>query len=448
AAQAGCRVLLCERGQPGGECVHRGTIPSKTMRETVLSLSALRRTAIGTACLDLGPNTLVTSLMGRLDEVLGGYSESIKEELLDAGVEWVRGRARLRGEGVVEILELCGERRVVHASHVILAVGSRPRTPPSVPVDHEHILDSDSLLDMIYLPRSLAVLGAGVIASEFATVFQNIGVAVTMIDRYPSPLGFLDPDLSSRFRAEFEKSGGAFLGDATVVSVHYDGVGKVVTELEDGRSVQTEKLLVAQGRTASVRGLGAEEVGLALTDRGLVAVDEHYRTNLPGLYAVGDVIGPPALAASSMNQGRHAVRHALGQAVSASPEDIPAGIYTIPELSFVGLTEEAARDAYGADVLVGRADFSRIARARINGAEEGMLKLVVHPDGERLLGVHAVGENAIELIHLGQLARVGGLAVDVFVDQIFNFPTFAEAYRVAALDVIAQRAARSERDAA
>ena len=440
-------VLLCERGEPGGECVHRGTIPSKTMRETALSLAGLRRSKLGDDCVELGPRTMVESLMGRLDEVLGGYATTIKDEAIAAGIELVRGRARFVSATEVEVLALDGTRRTVTTEHVVIAVGSRPRTPPNIPVDHEHVLDSDSLLDMIYLPESLTVVGAGVIASEFASVFQTLGVQVTMLDRYAEPLGFVDPEIGARFRAAFEAAGGTFLGEVTPESVRYDGVGGVVTELSNGETLRTHKMLVAQGRTASVRGLGAEDVGVTLTSRGLIEVDEHYRTCVPNVYAIGDVIGPPALAASSMNQGRRAVRHALGVDPGPTPEDIPAGIYTIPELAFVGLTEAAARERHGDDVLVGRADFAGIARARINGAEAGFLKLVTDPTGRRILGVHVVGEGAVELVHLGQLARVGDLGIDVFVDEIFNFPTFAEAYRVAALDVIGQRAAR-ERDAA
>ncbi len=439
AATAGRRVLLCERGELGGECVHRGTIPSKTMRETALSLAALRRSEIGKGCTELGPRTMVDSLMGRLGEVLAGYSGTIRDQALEVGIELQRGRARLRDPHRVEILTLDGSTREVSAEFIVIAVGSRPRTPPNVPVDHEHILDSDSLLDLIYLPESLTVVGAGVIASEFATVFQTLGVAVTMIDRYPQPLGFVDPDIGQRFRAAFEGAGGTFIGEAHIDSVAYDGIGGVVTHLQDGRTLRTHKMLVAQGRTASVRGLGAEEVGIGLTERGLIEVDEHYQTGVRGIYAIGDVIGPPALAASSMNQGRRAVRHALGVDPGPAPEDIPAGIYTIPELAFVGLTEAAARERHGDAIIVGRAEFGGLARARINGAEQGLLKLVTDAEGRRILGVHIVGEGAVELVHLGQMARVGGLGVDVFVDQIFNFPTFAEAYREAALDVIRQR---------
>jgi NAD(P) transhydrogenase len=447
AAEAGRRVLLLERGEPGGECVHRGTIPSKTMRETALSLAGLRRSSAGDACANLGPSTMVESLMGRLDQVLSGYSETIRRQVEDSGVELQRGRASLVSAHEVEVLGLDGKVRRVKTEHIVLAVGSRPRTPPGVPVDHEHILDSDSLLDLIYLPESMTVLGAGVIACEFASVFQTLGVRVTMVDRYAEPLGFVDPDLSSRFRSAFEAAGGTFVGETTVEDVAWDGFGSVVTKLSNGETLSTQKMLVAQGRTASLRGLGVEQVGLELTSRGLIQADEHHRTNIENIYAIGDVIGPPALAASSMSQGRRAVRHALGLDPGATPEDIPAGIYTIPELAFVGLTEAAARERFGHDVLVGRAEFSDLARARINGAEAGMLKLITDATGERILGVHVVGEGAVELVHLGQLARVGGLAVDAFVDQIFNFPTFAEAYRVAALDVIAQRAAQLERKA-
>lgn len=439
AAEYGQRVLLVERGEAGGECVHRGTIPSKTMRETVVKLQGLQRSALAAGDKP-GPETMVESMMGRLDHVLSGYSEAIRSEVELSGVELRRGRARLTGPNSIEIMTLDGTVEALEAKHVVLATGSRPRRPEGVPIDHEHILDSDSLLDLIYLPTSMTVLGAGVIASEFATVFQALGVQVTMVDRNDEPLAFVDREICQRFRRSFEEAGGRFIGGVTAESVEWNGES-VVTRLSNGEELRSQKMLVAQGRTASVRGLGLEDLGIELSSRGLVEVDETYCTSVPGILAVGDVIGPPALAASSMTQGRNAVRHALGRQTNQCPEDIPAGIYTIPELAFVGLTEDAARKRHG-DVMVGRAEFAGIARAKINGAEDGFLKLVADADGEKLLGVHVIGEGAIELVHLGQLARVGGLSIDVFLDQIFNFPTFAEAYRIAALDLMAQRRER------
>jgi len=444
AARAGRITMLVEKGGIGGECVHRGTIPSKTMHETAQNLASLRqRSGLGR----LGPRTTIESLTGRLEEVRSRYAASIDDELAVNGVALRRGRARFLSAHEVAVTGLDGSRSTVRAGTLVIATGSRPRNPPELPVDHEFVLDSDSILSLIYLPESLAVIGAGVIACEFASVFQTLGVAVTIVDRGPRPLAFLDPELTAGFLGAFERAGGTFHGAVRPTRVQPDGMGGVVTELETGQSVRTEKVLVAQGRTASVAGLGIEAAGLAATERGFVRVDEHYRTAQPHIYAVGDVIGPPALAASSMNQGRRAVCHALSLELGAEAHEIPAGIYTLPELAFVGLTEEAVRQRCGS-ARVGRASLSEVARGQINGVSDGLLKLVADPGGRRLLGVHACGAGAIELVHLGQMAMAGGLPVDTFVDQVFNFPTYAEAYRVAALELIEQRGRVAVGDAA
>lgn len=437
ASAAGRRAILIEKGGVGGECVHRGTIPSKTLHETTLDLCGLRRrSSVGVT---LGAHTMLESLTGRLDQVRASYAACIADELRAAGVELRQGRARFVSPHDVEITSPDGDQSRVRGDFVVIATGSRPRNPKELPVDHEFVLDSDSILSLIYLPRSLVVLGAGVIACEFASVFQTLGTRVTLIDRGARPLGFLDPELTDAFLTAFTAAGGSFRGNARPESVRPDGLGGVEVTLEGGERVSAEKALVALGRTASVGGLALDAAGLEVTERGFLKVDEHYRTNQPHVYAVGDVIGPPALAAASIHQGRRAVRHALGLELGAEWHEIPAGIYTIPELSFVGLTEAAARERHG-HVLVGRARLSEVARGQINGVREGLVKLVVAPDGKQILGVHAMGEGTIELVHLGQMAMSAGLSVDTFVDQVFNFPTYAEAYRVAALQVLDQRA--------
>src|SRR6185503_13164632 len=284
----------------------------------------------------------------------------------------------------VAVQAVDGTRRHARAETIMIATGSRPRTPPHVPVDHENILDSDSILSLIYLPASLTVLGAGVIANEYASTFSALGVQVTMIDKGERPLGFLDPELTDVFLAGFAARGGRFLGGSKVASVASGNAGNVVTQLEDGETVTSEKMLCALGRVAECVGLDLETAGVAVNPQGYLQVDEHYRTSTPHIYAIGDVIGPPSLAATSMEQGRRAARHALGLAVEESVDVTPIGIYTIPEIGCVGLTEAKVRELRGG-CRVGRARFHELARGQICGDLEGMLKLVSDPDDGRLL---------------------------------------------------------------
>ncbi len=439
AAKAGRRVVLVERGDVGGECVYRGTIPSKTLRASAMCLADLRRRTGGLVGSEIGPDTKVRTLMGRLAQVLSGHRKYLGDQLRRNGVEVVRGRCRFESDHGVQITAPDGTLHHYTAELIFVATGSRPRNPPEIPVDHEHILDSDSILSLIYLPESLVVVGAGVIACEFATIFQSLGVQVTIMDRYPSPLGFLDPEIVARFVTTFEEMGGRFLGETKANRIFHDGLGSVIVERDQGPPLKADKLLIAQGRTATVAGMNCEAAGLQLTDRGFIAVDENCQTSASHIYAMGDVIGPPALATVSMEQGRRAARHALGLDLGEGRDILPVGIYTIPEIASVGQTETQVRES-GQEPVVGRARFEEIARGQINADEDGMLKLVCDESGRRILGAHAIGGSACELIHLAQLAMIGELEVDAFIDNVFNFPTMAESYRTAALDIVAQRA--------
>jgi NAD(P) transhydrogenase len=439
AVKAGRRVALVEQeAGVGGMCVHRGTIPSKTLRESALQLSRLRRSA---ALLDftLKPDLEVASLTARLDEVVKAHVAYMGRQLERNGIRVFHGRARFLSDRVVEVQSLDGSVRQVQAATIFIATGSRPRTPPEIAIDHENILDSDSILSMLYLPASLTVLGGGVIACEYASIFAHLGVAVTMIDRADRPLKFMDAELVGRFVSDFQRNGGRFLGERNIGSVEWDGVSRVITRLATGEVIESDKMLVALGRAASIEGLALGAAGLRANARGLLEVDEHCRTIVPHIYAIGDVIGPPSLAATAMEQGRRAACHALGLAPGSPAEMIPIGIYTIPEMACVGLSEEeAAKRHPGARLLVGRGRFEEVARGQISGVQDGLLKLVADASGNKLLGVQIVGEGATELIHLGQMALLAGNSVDAFVENIFNFPTLAEAYRVAALDLLEQ----------
>ncbi|MFO0617171.1 MAG: Si-specific NAD(P)(+) transhydrogenase [Polyangiaceae bacterium] len=437
-AKAGKRVLVVEQELGvGGACVRHGTIPSKTLRETALALSSFRRKSANALTVEAPQHQLVHALMSRVDHVVSAHERFMARQLARNGVIVERGRARLLSPTAVTIRTQRGAVREVEAKTIVLATGSRPRTPPEVAVDHEHVLDSDSILSMRYLPKTLAVLGSGVIACEYASIFSELGVAVTLVDKAAYPLGFLDPELVQPFVAGLVNGGGRFVSGRCARAVEFDGVDTVRLELDDGSTMEAEKVLCALGRVANVEGLGLEAAGVTLGARGFIEVDEHCRTAAPTVYAVGDVIGPPALAASAMEQGRRAVRHALGLSTQPWTELIPSGVYCIPEMASIGLTEARARELQGR-VVVGRAHFSEIARGQIAAIDNGLLKLVATHDGRRILGVHIVGEGASELLGIGQIAMQVGWSAEQFVETIFNFPTLAEAYRVAALDILSQ----------
>ena len=440
ARKAGRKTAMIER-EPGvgGACVHQGTIPSKTLRETAVQMVRLRRGA-DVFNAQIGAGTEITRLLTRLDRVVTAHVTYMHNQLIRNDVHLLNGRARFISPELLEVESVTGKVRRLSAQIIVLATGSRPRNPPEISVDHENILDSDSILSLSYLPESLVVLGAGVIASEYASVFALLGVKVTVVDKTDRPLKFLDPELTERFMRELQRNDGRFVGGCSASSVEFDGVGAVKTHLTNGETLTSEKVLVALGREANVDGLALAAAGLKANARGLIDVDQNCRTSVPHIYAVGDVIGPPSLASTSMEQGRRAVCHALGLSPGPGADLIPTGVYTVPEISSVGLSAEEAQRR-GVKVVVGRANFDQVARGQISGIDDGLLKLVADEHGKKLLGVQIVGDGATDLVHVGMMALLAGQDVDVFVENIFNFPTLAEAYRVAAFDVIEQRPA-------
>ena len=439
-AKSGKKVCLIETlAQVGGMCVHRGTIPSKALRESALRYKNAHKLLSTDQPHELAP------LMANVGRVIQAHDKYISDQLERNAIERVHGRASFVDDHLVSVMRPGGNTKQIRGDKIFVATGSIPRQPDNINIniDHEYVFDSDSILSMNYLPHTMLILGGGVIACEYASVFAGLGVEVTLVDRFPLPLGFLDQDLPDRFVRGFESSGGRFMGNQTVVSGAFDGVSQVCVELETGEKLYAEKLFAALGRVSNVNGLALENTGVELNGMNLIEVNEYCQTDVPHIYAVGDVIGPPSLASSSMEQGRRAARHALGIDLGDSASTIPAGIYAIPELSSVGLTESQAREWHG-DVLIGYAEFSEVARGLISQSLDGMLKIIVDPDGETLLGVHIVGEGASELIHLGQMALLEKTPVSHFVEQIFNFPTLAEAYRVAALSIQGQKLGRSD----
>ncbi|MGE0326652.1 MAG: Si-specific NAD(P)(+) transhydrogenase [Polyangiaceae bacterium] len=436
AAKSGARVALIDpAARGGGACVRQGTIPSKTLRETALVMARARDKCGGVADLTLPSDLQLQSCMLRKREVIDAHESFIDAQLDRNGVERFQGKARFLSPGELEVVRIGQAPLRLRGSRVIIATGSRPAAPDQIPVDHEHIFDSDSILSMGYLPRSLLVLGGGVIAAEYASVFAQLGVRVTLIHGYPSPLGFLDAELVTYFVEQFELSGGKHLPNSRVQRCTLAGLRGVSTELEDGTELVTEKVLVASGRVANVDRIGLEVLGVELSRRGHIPVNEDFETACPGVYAVGDAIGPPALASASMEQGRRAACHALAFPFPHDTDYIPVGVFTIPELASVGETVESA-SRQGIDCVVGRALFAEVARGHIAASPSGFLKLVVALSG-KVVGVQIAGEGAAELVSVGQLAvRYGAQACDL-VDSVFNFPTLAEAYRIAGLSAVA-----------
>ena len=431
AAKAGKGVAVIERDRHvGGSCVHTGTIPSKSLRE-----HAMRQRVRHVNLMD----EPIQSLLDGVAATIAAHDSYMAAQLERNHIMLLRGRASFLSPHELALRRIDGSQTAVRADVAIIATGSRPRTPPHLAVDHEHILDSDSILSLAYLPRSLLVLGGGVIGSEYASTFAALGCKVTQADQLDRPVAFLDPELTSFYVEELRRNGGEYISRAEATSTKWDGISQVRTEFKDGRSIAADKVLVALGRVANVDGLKLDAAGVALTSRGHIQVDDHLKTTANGVYAAGDVIGPPALASVSMEQGRRAACHALGLLVPSDPVSrLPAGVYTIPEIATVGLDEHGARRHFGG-AIVGRARFEEIARGQINGCQRGLLKLVADPAGRRVVGVQIAGDGATELVHIGQLGLAAELDVDAYVDNVFNFPTRAEAYRIAAFDIVKQR---------
>ena len=440
AAKYGKKVAVIEMERAiGGACVHCGTIPSKTLREAALELFRIKNHS-ATIDGNLKENVEVNALMTRLGAVTQAHDDFINKQIDRNSITRFHGRASFISGSSIRVRHLKGDDTVLTGETIFIATGSKPRDPSDINIDHEHILDSDSILSLLYLPKSLTILGGGVIACEYASIFAILGVEVTLIDRYPKPLGFLDHELIDKFLDTYTDCGGTFIGGPELNGVVWDGMSQVVTTLSDGQVIKTDKLLFALGRVANVDFLQLENTGIALNERGLIPVDRNLRTKVDNIYAVGDVIGPPSLASASMEQGRRACCHALGVKVGSSSETSPIGIYTIPEISTVGLTEDEAKNKWGG-AMVGRAEFGEVARGQISGTQNGLLKLVADADGRKLLGAQIVGEGATELIHIAQMGLLSGVEIDIFIENIFNFPTLAEAYRVAALQIAGTRSA-------
>lgn len=435
AAKLGRSVLVVEnRLRVGGVSVHTGTIPSKTLRETVLNLSGWRERGFYGLAYRVKKEIEGRDLGARLEKTLDFEIDVLEHQFARNGVRTLAGTASFTGPNSVSIVAANGGCEVHEADKFVIAVGTRPHRPGHIPFDDVHVVDSDSLLDGVRVPRSLAVVGAGVIGLEYATIFSALDVPVTIIEPRTNFLEFIDREIIDEFVHELRKRGVSFRLGCRVERVDMDAKGCPIAILDDDRQVKSDMLLYAAGRVGATDTLGLEHCGLSCDERGRLKVNPAtFQTDVPHIYAAGDVIGFPALASTSMEQGRIAACHAFGAALNDAPHFFPYGIYAVPEISTIGITEDEAK-AKGIRYECGIARFRETSRGHIMGLQSGMMKMIFDLSDQKLLGVHIVGEGATELIHIGQAVLNLGGTLDYFVQNSFNFPTLAEAYKIAALD--------------
>jgi NAD(P) transhydrogenase len=434
AAKLGRSVAVVERRVTlGGVALNAGTIPSKTLREAVLYLTGFRLRGLYGDSYRVKDKITLPDLRMRVDHVIAHEAEIFRAQFLRNSVELLQGEASFLGPHTLK-LSNGDNQEEIEADFVIITTGTRPARPPKVPFDGDRVLDTDQLWDLrrTQLPRSLTVVGGGVIGIEYSCVMAALGVQVTLIERRPRFLDFVDRELVEALSYHMRAMGAVLLLGEDVTAISIDGSGNVVAQLASNKTVCSDTLLYAAGRIGNTDRLNLYAAGLTTDERGRLPVDAQYRTVVPHIYAAGDVIGFPSLASTSMEQGRLAACAAFGVACEVMPHLFPYGIYTIPEMSYVGRNEEQLT-ADGVPYQSGVARYREIARGQIIGDENGFLKLLFHQQTRKLLGVHIIGEGATELVHIGQMVLAHDGTIDTFVSSVFNYPTLAECYKVAAL---------------
>ena len=434
AAKLNKRVLVIERGRRvGGVSVHTGTIPSKTLRETVLNLSGWRERGFYGAAYRAKKDIGADDLLRRLAITLDHEVDVLEHQFGRNGVETTRGQARFTGPNSVAV-EGVGGVADYSADRFLIAVGTKPYRPAHIGFDGENIVDSDEILNLERIPRQLVVVGASVIGVEYASIFSALDVKVTIIEPNPTFMPFLDRELADEFVHDLRDRGVVIRFGVKAATAEAEAPGQCRVVLTDGRELRADMVLFSAGREGAIDGLDLEKAGLTPDERGRLAVDKAtFRTAQPHIFAAGDIIGFPSLASTSMEQGRIAACHAFDAPAHDAPEFFPYGIYSVPEISMIGMSEEQARER-GVAYECGVARFRETSRGHIMGIASGFLKMLFALETRRLLGVHIVGEGATELIHIGQAVLNLEGTLDYFVENTFNYPTLAEAYKVAALD--------------
>ncbi|GMU93035.1 MAG: putative soluble pyridine nucleotide transhydrogenase [Candidatus Hydrogenedentota bacterium] len=446
AVKLGRRVVLIEKKRlVGGVCTHTGTIPSKTLREAIMHFSGYRHRNVYGRSYAVKRRVTFTELRHRINYVVQHEIEVARDRLMRTGVDIITGIARFESPHRLTV-DSDGAISHVEADKIIIATGTVPYRAERVPFNGRTIIDTDRLFEpdfeMENLPRSMVIIGAGVIGTEYACMFATIGVDVRLLDRRVELFRFVDPEINEALTFHMRNERMTLYLGKDFSDIHEDGDGKVITTLSNGREIKTELLMFASGRAGASAALNLEAAGVRVTGRGLIEVNEHLQTNVPHIYAAGDIIGFPALASTSMEQGRQAACHAFGVAFRMDTQLLPYGIYTIPEVSMVGKTERELCEE-GVPYEIGIARYREVSKGKIMGDELGMLKLIFHQKTGRLLGVHILGDGASELVHIGQAVMSFGGSISYFVDTVFNYPTLAEAYKIAALNGLKRAGAQT-----
>ena len=434
ASKGRFHVALVERREVvGGACLHTGTIPSKTLRAAVLYFIGHGQHGIYGESYRIKDRITSEDLTQRVNYVIRSEMDVISDQMKRNGVDMYFGEAHFANSNEIVVKsEVSGETRL-QGKKFIIAVGTRPVRPDSVPFTRQRIIDSDEILKLETIPRRMTVVGGGVIGSEYASIYAALGVEVILIDRRDRLLEFVDGEIIDHLVYHMRAANVTLRLGEEVSRVFIDDRDQVITELESGKRIISDTLLYSIGREGATDGLNLEAVNLKTDVKGRLKVGETYQTEVEKIYAVGDVIGFPSLASTSMAQGRLAACHALGMEHEAFSSLFPFGIYTIPEISMVGQTEEQLTVAK-VPYEFGLAHYGELAKGQMLGDESGMLKLLFHRNTRVLLGVHGIGDQATEIIHIGQAVMAHGGSIDYFINSVFNYPTLAEAYQVAALD--------------
>lgn len=433
AAKLGKRVAVVERRhEVGGVCINTGTIPSKSLREAVLDLSGIRQRRLYGEEFAPPRRPTMADLLSRARVVMSAEREVIRAQLKRNGIRLFEGDGRFAAPHTIQVVD--GEEvTTLQAAQIVIAVGTVPGLPNGIVVDHHVVLTSDDLLDIPKLPRQLLVVGAGIVGLEYGSMLSALGVEVTLVDKRTQLLEMVDREIVDAFCYHARENGLTLRLGEEVDHIETGSNGHAIVTMKSGKRTVAEMVLVSAGRVGATADLRLDQCGLTADDRGRITVNEHYQTAMPHIYAVGDVVGYPALASTSAEQGRHASCHMFGIETRSMPSLFPFGIYAIPEISWVGATE-AELTQKGVPFETGVARYKEIARGHILGDENGLLKLVFHIDTRQILGVWCMGTQATELVHIGQAVMALGGTLDYFISNVFNYPTLAECYKVAALD--------------
>ena len=433
AAKLGRHAAIIDgMGGVGGVCVHTGTIPSKTLRETVLNLTGWRERGFYGRAYRAKSDIQASDLMQRLSVTLQNEVDIQQDHLVRNGVQIVQGFAHFLYAGTIGVDTPNGDMISLSADRFIIAVGTQTYRPDEVPFDSERVIDSDEVTRMKKLPRTLTVIGAGVVGVEYATIFKTLDINVTLVEPRDSMLDFMDQEILMHFRHEIVDSGLRLQFGQAVKTIEVRKNGNCVVILENDRAIASDMVLFAAGRVGNTGRLGLQNIGVETDHRGRLAVNDRFQTSQPKVYACGDVIGFPSLASTALEQGRIAVLDALGEKVYKKPKYFPYGIYAVPEMSTVGMSEEEVIERK-IPYETGLAQLRETSRGKVMGLRSGILKAIFSTKSRRLLGAHIVGEGATELIHIGQAVLTLKGTIDYFLENAFNYPTLAEAYKVAAL---------------